>query len=652
MNGPTLTEAKWDSLLKETRFSGLKLALLDMPSVPDHQSSAMIAEVPIGAPKYPKEVTIVMDDELPDDSLQNNLRHLLEGLGLPTRTTSLLDAEPAGKSLIVLSELAQSVLSDRSPNQFESIKKILTQSEGTVWVVRDAMVDSRAPNSNLITGLARTSRSESGGTTIITLDLDGRKPPSSEADAEIIFKVFKRKFDSTITSQSTLESLEAEFCEQDGRIMIPRILEDPGLNDITVAELRLAVPEDQPFSQKGRPLSMEIGTPGLLDTLFFKDDPRIPKQILGSCVEIEVKASGINFRDVMMAMGQMDVEILGKKCSGIITAVGKSVDSFKVGDRVATYIDSTFANLVYPLAEAVQGIPEDMPFEVAASIPIVYCTAYQAIFNVAHVRKGETVLIHAAAGGMGQATIMICQMLGAEVFTTCGTFAKKDFLMARFSIPEAHIFSSRDGNFAKGIMRMTRGRGVDVVMNSVASELLRLTLNCIASFGRFIELGKRDFFINTRLEMLRLAKNVTFAAVDLVALNNEKPELTVELFRSVMTLIRAEAIMAPQPVTTFAMSEVEKALRVMQTGKHIGKLIMAAQPNNIIKVDDPNILQYSAGYTLIFSIGHATRRKPKSSKRCFLLISGWSWWPWATNGSVDATAWRSELHLRLSEWYG
>lgn len=153
--------------------------------------------------------------------------------------------------------------------------------------------------------------------------------------------------------------------------------------------------------------------------------------------------------------------------------------------------------------------------------------------------------------------------------------------------------------------------------------------------------------------MSRLAKNVTFAAVDLVALNNEKPELTVELFRNVMALIRAEAVMAPQPVTTFAMSEVEKALRVMQTGKHIGKLVMVAQPNDVVKVGDPNILQYSAGYTLIFFIGHAARRKPKpSSNRCFLLISRWSWWPWATNGGVDATAWRSELHLRLSERHG
>jgi NADPH:quinone reductase-like Zn-dependent oxidoreductase len=217
-------------------------------------------------------------------------------------------------------------------------------------------------------------------------------------------------------------------------------------------------------------------------------------------------------------------------------------------------------------------MPDFMSFEEAASLPIAYCTAYHSI-KTANLCKGESVLIHAASGGLGQALLMLCQYMGANIFTTVGTAEKKAFIMDKFGIPESHIFNSRDESFAACVLGSTNNRGVDVIFNSLSSELLRVTWNCIAPFGRFIELGKRDLAINSRLEMAPFTRNVSFAAVDIMAVLKEKPAYGARLWREVMSLIRDGKLRAPGPISIYGMAEIEKALRIMQGGRHIGKLV-------------------------------------------------------------------------------
>src|SRR2546430_307801 len=135
-------------------------------------------------------------------------------------------------------------------------------------------------------------------------------------------------------------------------------------------------------------------------------------------------------------------------------------------------------------------MPDYMTFEEAASMPLIYHTAYYSLVTIGHLEVGESVLIHAAAGGVGQAAIAIAQMVGAEIFVTVGSTEKKHLVMKEYGIPEDHIFSSRDLSFAKGIMRATSGKGVDVVLNSLAGEALRLSWYCLAKFGRFLEIGR------------------------------------------------------------------------------------------------------------------------------------------------------------------
>ncbi|KAL9043945.1 MAG: hypothetical protein Q9214_002884 [Letrouitia sp. 1 TL-2023] len=602
--GPTLTELEWDQQLRQTGFAGLRATIRDSPGENRHQGAMMVAEAAFEeTARYPE--VLIVTGESSVSALVTHLEQLLQGLGIFCKSSTLAQADPRKKVCIVLSELSDSLLRQPSYDQFESIRKLFLESAGVLWVVNGSTIDSTRPVSNMVTGLSRTVRSESGGATMVaTLDMDAEAQLSSNDAAQKIFDVFQTNFNQ---ERQSGDLLDVEFAERRGRIQIPRIIEDRKLNNFIGSKEKPIVPEDQLFSQEGRSLTVEIGVPGLLDSLHFIDDPRMVGELPPDCVEIEVKASGINFRDVMMAMGQINVETLGGECSGVVTAIGKEVEGLSIGDRVITYAMGTFCNHVRQKSTAVQVLPSSMEFEVGATLPIIYCTAYHSVFHVARLRRGESVLIHAASGGLGQATIMLCQMAGAEIFATVGNIEKKDLLIKEYGIPEDHIFSSRDGSFAKGVMRMTGEKGVDVIMNSVAGDALRITWNCIAPFGRFIELGKRDFAINTRLEMNRFARNVTFAAVDFIGLVLERFDETAKMWSTVMTLVRSGIVRPPQPITIFGMSELEKALRTMQSGRHVGKLVAVPQPNESVKAV-PRILNASklradASYLLVGGLG-------------------------------------------------
>lgn len=273
-------------------------------------------------------------------------------------------------------------------------------------------------------------------------------------------------------------------------------------------------------------------------------------------------------------MGQLVNEHIGAECSGIITAAGRSAlaHELAVGDRVCAMAEGSFANRIRCKATSVAKIGDDMPFEVAATMPVVWSTAYYSLVDVGRLRKGDTVLIHAAAGGVGQAAIILSQLIGAEVFVTVGNLEKKAFV-GTYNIPDDHIFFSRDISFSKGIMVATKGRGVDVVLNSLAGDALRVTWECLAHFGRFVEIGKRDIVANTRLEMAPFAQNTSFSSVDMTVVAAERPQLMKRLLSDVFKLHR-EGVLKNIPVTVFPVSEVESAFRTLQSGKNIGKIVV------------------------------------------------------------------------------
>jgi NADPH:quinone reductase-like Zn-dependent oxidoreductase len=574
-----------------------------MPDLENHHCSTMISTAALEPASSLPEV-IIITESLSSVPCAHQLTRLLGSIGVATKLADITEYDLDNKLCVVLASRTNSILRNPLPTQFDAIKRIFLKSGGVLWVTYGAQMESAVPDLNLVTGLARTIRAEKGDTMIVTLDLEANGSPSDPAEAETIFKILKSNFGINVS----MSEIDSEYAERDGVIMIPRVIADHTLTSFVMASTGDPMTREEAYHQEGRHLRAEIKTPGFLDSLQFVDDFRISENIPPDFVQIEVKASGVNFRDVMSASGQIEPYPLGCECAGVITGVGMAVQGFRVGDHVIANVrGGTICTTLCASTNEIEHIPEDLPFDIAASLPIAYFTAYYAVFKVARLVKGETILVHAASGGLGQAIINLALIVGAEIYATVGTLEKKQLLMTEFRIPEDHIFSSRDGTFARGIMRRTGDKGVDVIMNSLSGDALRLTWDCIAPFGRFVELGKRDMTVNTRLEMRHFEKNVAFTGLDVPLHTHfeEKRRIWTEL----MAWYKEGQIRAPRPITTFGIAETEMALRTMQGGRHIGKLVLVPRPGEMVPVVGPDnaggefLRGEDASYLLIGGLG-------------------------------------------------
>jgi NADPH:quinone reductase-like Zn-dependent oxidoreductase len=239
-------------------------------------------------------------------------------------------------------------------------------------------------------------------------------------------------------------------------------------------------------------------------------------------------------------------------------------------------------------------IADSVSFEDACAVVIPGMTAIQSLIEIARLEKGEKILIHSASGGTGQVALQIAQMVGAEVFATVGFEHKKQLLMDEYGVPADHIFYSRDTSFAQGIMRITNGYGVDVVLNSLAGESLRASWECIAPYGRMLEIGKADINANASLPMAYFAKNVLYAGVDLRHIvkdtNKKGKELSYKLLQKTMDLARDGSIRSPSPLHVYDVDKVEDAFRYLASGKNSGRIVIRVNQSTKVQVGEQPML--------------------------------------------------------------
>ncbi|GHS82286.1 polyketide synthase [Pseudomonas sp. PAGU 2196] len=343
---------------------------------------------------------------------------------------------------------------------------------------------------------------------------------------------------------------------------------------------RLRVLADQPASADSAAQWVCLGfdLPGQLRNLRW--ELREPRQPAADELDIAVRATGLNFRDVMFALGLLSDEAiengfsgptLGFEFAGVVQGKGADVlGDFAPGDRVVGFGPCSFANRLVTNANAVARIPEGMSFEAAATIPSTFFTVYYALHHLARVEPGEKVLIHGAAGGVGIAAIQIAKWLGAEIHATAGSDEKRDFLRL---LGVDNVYDSRSLAYADQVLAATGGRGVDVVLNSLAGEAINRNLRVLKPFGRFLELGKRDFYQNTRIGLRPFRNNISYFGIDADQLMSERPQLTRRLFAEMMALF-AQGILHPLPFREFDANQVVEAYRYMQQARQIGKVVI------------------------------------------------------------------------------
>src|SRR5262249_1353258 len=251
-------------------------------------------------------------------------------------------------------------------------------------------------------------------------------------------------------------------------------------------------------------------------------------------------------------------------------AVGSDVTHVRPGDRVFGLAVFGLSTQTIARASDIRRLPDNLSFEEAATIPVVFMTSWHALKNVARLRKGGRVLVHAGAGGIGMAAIQIAHHLGAEVIASAGNPAKRTLLQ---TLGVKHVVDSRRGDFAEAVMELTDRRGVDVVLNALAGEAIPMGLACLAEFGRFIEIGKRDVYLNSRIPLRPLRRNASFHVVAMDAVFARDEALTGRLLEEVANLVE-QGRLASLPFRSFPASRVESAFRLLAQGKHIGKVVV------------------------------------------------------------------------------
>src|SRR4029077_10504336 len=300
---------------------------------------------------------------------------------------------------------------------------------------------------------------------------------------------------------------------------------------------------------------------------------RTPAPVGPGQVEIEVHAAGLNFRDIMWGMGLLPEGALsggfagptfGLECAGIVRSLGPGVSNLAVDDRVMAFAPASLSSRVVTIAEAVVRIPPHTSFAEAATIPVTFVTAIYALGHLAKLAPGEHVLIHTASGGVGLAAIQYAKQHGAVVIATAGSEVKRAFLRLAGA---DYVLDSRDLAFCDAVRDFTKGEGVDIVLNSLSGEAMERSLEVLKPFGRFLELGKRDFYLNRRIHLRSLRQNISYFAIDVDQLPVRRPKLAQRLLTEVSEALFNREI-RPLAHRIFSFGELEDAFRLMQSSGH------------------------------------------------------------------------------------
>lgn len=617
---PTVSLPMWQRVLKDTGFSGIDVELRDYEAHEDMYSVSNIVSTVLAPPTMWQEnsvVVIISKKAPPPAAWLESLRESIAGLtggALPIVHT--LETGGAklcgGKFCVSVAEADQALLHDVDAMGLEGIKALGSNARGLLWVTRGAAVECAKPEMALAQGLLRVLRNEYVGRACLSLDLDPEQQAWSGSSASAIVHIMNNCLGGR-PDNVALAAEDSEYAVRDGLVMVPRIYKDVTWNKrlapVAPDWLALESIPEAPLFQKQRPLSLRVGIPGLLDTLAFDDDSQYKADLDDDEVEIMPRAYGLNFRDVMVAMDQLREPAMGVECAGIVTRVGPeaAAQGFAVGDAVmALLLGPSFSSRARISWHGVAHVPPGMDFNVAASLPLIFATAYVGLVEVARLRHGQSVLIHSAAGGVGQAAIKIAKdYLGAEVYVTVSSQEKRELLMREYNLPAERIFNSRDTSFAPAILAATGG-GVDVVLNSSAGSMLQASFNILAPYGHFVEIGKRDLENNSLLAMGTFSRVASFTSLDMLSFLRHRGPDAHRILNEIARLVGQGVLGPVSPVKAYPMGQLSQAFRLLQTGKHVGKVVLSVAPDEQVKVM-PQVqtpkLRPDASYLVVGGVG-------------------------------------------------
>ncbi|KAI2827547.1 hypothetical protein CBS147345_6499 [Aspergillus niger] len=543
---PYISGERWDMQLRAAGFTGCEAIDRDLDG--SIQPLFTIISRPAQETVSDREVTILSSD--PDEAgWPADVAACFRSNGYQVHWSSLNSLPCSSRAIISLLEVDSPYFTQSSKEEFLVLQRFLMRNKGSriLWVTQPSTFSCTDPRFSIIHGLARVLRRE------LSLDLSLLERDSNEKPAPEILLKLHEKIQQSRENPDT--DVEYEFALEGGVVHTAR-----SYHSSLSQELTMQPPMDTP---------RKLGTQqvGLTSTLQWVPSA-ITSDLNAGEVEVDLSYVGLNFKDTLVAMGlignpnDMDLE-----ATGVVRRVASDVTDLVPGDHVGALGNGLFCNRAVLPREALSKLPESLALEDGAAMLTVYCTAIYSLMLVGNLQKGQSVLIHSAAGGVGIAAINICERLDATIYATVGNAEKAEYLTKTYGIPKSQIFHSRNTSFVQDVMHATNGRGVDVVLNSLSGELLHASWQCVAAYGKMIEIGRRDILSHGMLSLSPFSEDRTFHAVNLANVSRDRPDIAMSTVRKCFELFQKDKIRPIRPLHVFKTTQVKEAFRYLQTAE-------------------------------------------------------------------------------------
>ncbi|MEM6451325.1 MAG: SDR family NAD(P)-dependent oxidoreductase [Cyanobacteria bacterium P01_D01_bin.105] len=549
---PLLSVSQWQQHLHTVGFESAKALAASQQSTSETlPQSVIVASVP----KAKKHVWVVSD---PSNDLGEQLANATQGKLVSTQEIAslpnLVNSDDWPEQVVYVASHATNVDDIKAQAQKDATGllnllcslPVTAHSTSQLSIVTQGVIDGYGVDDEKglghapLWGLARVVELEYPGLNCRRIDLDPNDSTTTSVEL--------------ICQELTAYSAEKSVAYRQGTRQVSRLAS------------RQLKPQNQ-LTVPSAPFKLDLSTKGSPDNLQLVPCQR--RQPQSGEVEIRVLAAGLNFIDVLDALALLPFERdwLGVECAGEVVSVGEDVEHLTVGDRVLALAAGSFSQYVTVPAELTITQPQNLSAQAAATIPANFLTAYYSLQVIAKLKKGERILIHAAAGGTGMAAVKIAQQAGAEVYATASP-PKWNALKA---MGIEHIMNSRTLDFANEIMAKTDGQGVDVVLNSLSGEFLKKSVSVVAKGGRFLELGKRGIWSQQQISATKA--DVDYHVIDLMSVAHTRPQQIQTMLQALKKQFETESL-TPITRSIFSITQAPQVFRHMQQAQHIGKVVL------------------------------------------------------------------------------
>lgn len=490
--------------------------------------------------------------------------------------------------LVFFEELENPTLTEMSQQKYKVLQTLFSNAQGMLWASAGGGRSRQNPAYGMIDGLSRSFRNENPKIPFVTVALEietGRGPSVNQ------LRSIQRVIQNSLLGFAN-GRYEPEYVEIDSMLQIPRAV--PALQLSQELHLR-SLPQRSSmrrFSSSAFPLRVCVESPGMLDSINFTEDEVYSRPLAPDEIEMELKAISLAPQGCDAALGRVSDKTFGKECAGIVTRIGSN-SVIRPGNSVFMYATEAFKSFVRGKIHHACTVPGRLSFAQAASIPLHFSTAWQILNNIARTQRADKVLIHAGAGGTGQAIVQIAMLIGAEIFVTVSSAAKKRFLINQYGIANDHIFYSRDTGFATGLMRMTNQRGADLIIGSVSGDVLAASLECVARYGRLVQISRSDIATTPPFLADAIEKNISFTSFDVYSWLEDRPAEASRVLRAISDSFAAGRLQVAQPLQVHDISDITEVLQSMQVGSVGGKFVLEVTEDALVAVRGASYTEYA-----------------------------------------------------------